>query len=198
MKRLFALIFLTFFWGAIPLHAQEFKAHVALGVNISDDYLTELGRSQVGTRMGLNVGPGVSGKLNNRLDLSLELLYSQNGFYAKLDEVPAIALDKITMHYIEMPLSLAYCLNSSKKEGLNKTSIGGGITLARLFKYKIIAIDGSDLTNETRFNQESALLFNVAMTSFFSKSFGINGRGTLSTFGEWTVALRLIYRFANK
>ena len=200
MKRFPVTVLLTFFWGAIQLHGQGFKAHVALGVNISDDYLTELGSSQVGTRMGLNIGPGVSGMLNKRLDLSMEMLYSQNGFYSKLDEIPIIALDKIMLHYLEVPISLVYRLDTKKKDEakLYKTSIGGGITYARLFKHKIIAINGSNLTNETRFDQENALLLNVVATSFFSESFALNGRGTLSKFGEWTVAIRLLYRIANK
>jgi len=44
-----------------------------------------------------------------------------------------------------------------------------------------------------RFDRENALLFNITATSFFTKSFALNAKGTLSTFGEWTVALRLLY-----
>lgn len=197
MKRFTVLILLTFILGTIQLNAQGFKGYLTLGSNLTDAYLTESGNSQQGSRIGLNVGPGVSVIMNRnrRWETSMELLYSQNGHYVNLVQVPAIALNKITLHYIEVPLSLAYRFNikDNEKERFYKRSISGGIIYARLFKHKIIAVDGTDLTNDVRFDQENALLFNIAATSFFSESFALNGRGTLSTFGEWTIALRLLY-----
>lgn len=195
MKRFTNLIFLTFILGTIQLNAQNSKAYLAFGSNLTKANLTELGNSQVGTRIGLNIGPGVSIMLNKRWATSMELLYSQNGSYVNLVPIPSVALNKIMLHYIEVPLTLAYGFNIKKQaqEHSYKHSISGGITYARLFKHKIIAIGGRNLTNEVRFDQEDALLFNFAATSFLKKSFAINGRATLSTFGKWTLALRLLY-----
>ncbi len=192
MKR---FIILFFIFGAIQLNAQRFKAYLALGSNLTEAYLTQSGNSQVGTRIGVNLGPGVSIVINTRWETSMELLYSQNGHYAKLVQAPSIALNKLRLHYIEVPLSWGYRFNIKKDEQANfyKRRISAGIAYARLFKYSVLAIDGTDLTNDVRFAQENALLFHIAATSFFNESLALNARGALSTFGEWTIALRLLY-----
>lgn len=200
MKRFAILICITFIVGAIQLNAQGFQPYIAIGANITDDYLTELGNSQVGTRMGLITGLGVAGRINRRWETSVELLYSQNGYYLEFSQIPTVALDKIVAHYIEVPLALVYRFGGKKRkeEYLNKPSISGGLSYAHLFKYKVIAVDGRNLTNDIRFDQENALLFTIAATSFFSESLALNGRGTLSTFGEMTIALRLLYYISKE
>lgn len=192
MKR---FTFLIFILGAIQLNAQGFKAYLAVGSNLTEAYLTQSGNSQVGTRIGVNIGPGVSIVLNERWEMSMEFLYSQNGHYAKFVQTPTIALNRLRLHYIEVPLSWGYRFNLKKedKASFYKRRISGGIAYARLFKYSVLAIDGTNLTNDVRFAQENALLFNIAATSFFSESLALNGRGTFSTFGGWTIALRLLY-----
>lgn len=192
MKRFTILIF---FLSAIQLNAQGFKAYLAFGSNLTEAYLTQSGNSQVGTRIGLNIGPGVSVVINGRWETSMELLYSQNGHYAKFVQTPTIALNQLRFHYIEVPLSWGYRFNLKKNEQeiFYKLRISGGMAYARLFKHKVLAIDGTDLTNDVRFDQENALLFNIAATSFINESLTLNGRGTLSTFGGWTIALRLLY-----
>lgn len=192
MKRLTILVFI---FGAIQLNAQVFKAYLAFGSNLTEAYLTQSGNSQVGTRIGINMGPGVSIGISKRWEMSMEMLYSHNGHYVNLTQRPSIALNKLRLHYIEVPLSWAYRFNIKKDEQANfhKRRISAGIAYARLFKYSVLAIDGTDLTDDVRFAQENALLFNIAATSFFSESLALNARGTLSTFGEWTVALRLLY-----
>lgn len=192
MKR---FTFLVFILGTIQLNAQGFKAYLAVGSNLTEAYLTQSGNSQVGTRIGVNIGPGVSIGINERWETSMELLYSQNGHYANLVQTPTIALNRLRLHYIEVPITWGYRFNLKKEEKASfyKRRISGGIAYARLFKYRILAIDGTNLTNDVRFAQENALLFNIAATSFFSESLALNGRGTFSTFGGWTIALRLLY-----
>lgn len=192
MKR---FTFLVFILGTIQLNAQGFKAYLAVGSNLTEAYLTQSGNNQVGTRIGVNIGPGVSIGINERWETSMELLYSQNGHYANLVQTPTIALNRLRLHYIEVPITWGYRFNLKKEEKASfyKRRISGGIAYARLFKYSVLAIDGTNLTNDVRFAQENALLFNVAATSFFSESLALNGRGTFSTFGGWTIALRLLY-----
>ncbi len=192
MKR---FTFLIFILGTIQLNAQGFKAYLVVGSNLTEAYLTQSGNSQVGTRIGVNIGPGVSIGINERWETSMELLYSQNGHYANLVQTPTIALNRLRLHYIEVPITWGYRFNLKKEEKASfyKRRISGGIAYARLFKYSVLAIDGTNLTNDVRFAQENALLFNIAATSFFSESWALNGRGTFSTFGGWTIALRLLY-----
>lgn len=177
------------------LNAQGFEGYLALGSNLTEANFTQSGNRQVGTRIGLNVGPGVSAVINRRCEINLELLYSQNAYYAKIVETPSIALNRIRMHFVEVPLTLGYRFNieKDKAENFYKRRIMGGIAYARLFRHRVLGVDGSNVTDAVRFDHENALLFNIAATSFFSKSWALNGKGTLTTFGEWTVALRLLY-----
>lgn len=186
---------LIFLLLAFQLNAQRFEGYLALGSNVSDANLTQSGNRQVGTRIGLNLGPGVSSLISKRLTVNLEMLYSQNGYYARIIETPSLALNRIRLHYIEVPLTLGYRFNLEKDKQVNfyKRRISAGIAYARLFRHRVLAIDGTNLTDAIRFDRDDALLFNIAATSFFHKSLALNGRGTLSTFGEWTVALRLLY-----
>ena len=195
MKRFTSAIFLILFLFSPQLNAQRSKAYLALGSNLTQDYLTGSGNSQVGTRLGLNIGTGVSTLIYKKWETSIELLYSQNGYYSKIVQTPAIALNKIKLHFIEVPMTLAYRFNikQNEKKHFHKFNLSSGIAYARLFKHKIIAIDGTNVTNEVQFDQENALLFNFAGTSYFNESIALNGRVTLSTFGEWTMALRLLF-----
>jgi len=189
------LFFLLFILSTLQVNAQGFKAYLAFGSNMTDAKLTQSGKSQLGTRIGLNTGLGVSMTINKRWETNMELLYSKNGYYVDFLEAPAIALDKITLHYIEAPLALAYRFNLKENEqkSLYKHSISGGIAYARLFKHKITGLDGTDLTEDFRFKQENALLFHIAATSLIRKSLALNVKGTVSTFGGWTFAFRLLY-----
>jgi len=200
MKRYAILVLFISAMSATRANAQGFKGYVAFGFNVTDDYLTESGNSQIGTRMGLNVGPGVLGRINKRLEVGMEMLYSQNGFYAELVQIPGIALDKITVHYVEVPLTLVYHFGLKRTEEKQHyiPTISGGITYARLFDHRIIAVDDMNLSNEVHFDRENALLLNLGMTTFFSKSFAFDVRGTLSRFGEWTSTGRLLYYLNSK
>ncbi|MFK7810761.1 MAG: porin family protein [Saprospiraceae bacterium] len=200
MKRSTILIILAIILSTIQSNAQKFNPYLTLGFNLTHDYLTETGNSQVGSRMGLNTGIGISVAVNKRWETNMELSYSQNGFYVNFVQVPTLALNKMTLHYVEVPLTFAYRFNIKNNEGerFYKRSIGGGITYARLFRHKVVATDGTDVSDELRFDRLNSLLFNFSATSFFNKSFALNGRGTLSMFGEWTIALRFLYYFYNK
>lgn len=186
---------LIFLLLAFQINAQRFEGYLAVGSNIAEANLTQSGNRQVGTRIGLTIGPGVSTVLNGRWEANLEMLYSQNAHYAKIVETPPVPLNRLRMHYVEVPLSLGYRFNieKDKAESYYKRRVSAGIAYARLFRHAVLAIDGTDVTNAVRFDQENALLFTIAATSFFSESLALNGKGTLTTFGEWTVALRLLY-----
>lgn len=186
---------LIFLLLAFQLNAQTFEGYLAFGSNITEANLTQSGNRQVGTRIGLNIGPGVSAVLSQRWELNLEMLYSQNAHYSEIIETPPIALNRLRLHHVEVPVNLGYRFNieKDKEESFYKRRISAGIAYARLFRHAVLAVDGTDLTNAVRFKQENAVLFNISATSLFSKSLALNGKGTLSTFGEWTVAVRLLY-----
>lgn len=195
MKRIFALLLLLFILNSNDLNAQRFKAFAALGANLTGDYLTDSGNSQVGTRLGLNAGPGVAAVLGRRWELHTEMLYSQNGHYAVIRAVPPVALNKITLHYVEVPVAFAYRFNIKKEAEADfyKRHISFGATYARLFEHKVLDVEGADVSDELRFDRENALLFNLGATSFFTESLALHARGTLSVLGEWTMAVRGVF-----
>jgi len=151
--------------------------------------------SQVGFRMGWNTGAGVSVKLAERLRMNMEMLYSENALYVQFVETPEIPLDKITLRFIEAPIFLSYPFNidGTEKKKKFKQSIGGGITYAQLFNYKMVAVDGSDLTNDVQLDQKNAILININATSTLNDSFAMDARVSIALFGDLTYALRLIY-----
>ena len=178
-----------------PAKAQGFKPYLTLGSNVTKDYFTQAGSSQVGTRLGLVLGPGVLANLNERWDLGAELLYSQNGFYTDFIQVPNTPINKIKLHYIEAPLRLHYRLG--KDEGGDKSrktqSIGFGVSYAHLFSSKFLAADETELTDEVFYNGESTLLYNLYLSSSLGESFTVSGWGAVSGFGEWTFTARVLY-----
>lgn len=147
--------------------------------------------------MGLNLGPGVSMRLTEQLDLRVELLYSHNGLYSQFDQLHLAALDKIHLHYLEAPLCIALPLfeHITDNGDVSVTSISGGVSYARLLDYRFTSVDGLDVSDEVRSDQESAWLFNAALTTDLSNCMALNAKMTVATFGELTVALRAIYSF---
>lgn len=193
MKIPIILIAALVILGINQTHAQVFTPYLALGTNITNDKLTESGSRQVGSRMGPNLGVGVSGLMSKRLSLDMEILFSQNGNYAKMVEEPTINLDKIALRYLEVPLMVTYQLKNENKKNLRGPSVSAGLGYAQLLKHKVITRDERDISDEISFEQDGVLLFNAGATSFLSDKWAVNGRCTISQYGNWTLALRLLY-----
>lgn len=195
MKPSFGLFLLTFFLGVFQLKSQTFNTYLVLGANVTEASATKTGNSQVGTRIGLNAGAGVSAAIGGNWETGMELLYSQNGQYVNLEELSTVPLDKIVLHYVEVPLTIAYRidLKKGKEDFFSSLAVGSGVSYARLVDFKVIAVNGTNLSNDVSFDPDRAFLFHFGATSVINPSFALNGKATLSMFGKWTMALRLLY-----
>lgn len=114
---------------------QRFKASVLLGGS-----LTQLdGDNQIGfDKPGLYAGARVVVVLKHRLDINIEMLYSQKGARIKNAESMGIVNrpDKnriISVNYMEIPFTLKYLLSENESSYF----IEGGASFSRLFNSKI-------------------------------------------------------------
>jgi len=185
------LLLIPFFFLFINFaNGQQFKASIIGGVNFA-----ELDSDELDGRIGWNVGTGVSTQFAKKWKASLELLYSQNGFYLKPSQVPVVPLEELSLHFIEVPLELSYLFRFRKpsNDKVYQHQLNMGVSYARLFKHKAIDYEEMDISDQLQFDNLNAILFNFGVTAFWNESIALNGKGTLSTFGEWTIAIRMMY-----
>ena len=179
MRRiLFLSLLLTFpFFGqaqeAIP---QRFKAGILVGFNTAQiDGDLSAGFNKFGLIGGLR---GVT-ILSEKMELSLELLYSQRGSKSDPDEfgIPF----KISLNYVEVPVVFNY-LDWQEADGeYYKLHFHAGLSYGRLLGFEI---DGGtsgllELANNFRDND---LSFLVGATFYANKHFGITARYSRSVF----------------
>ncbi len=114
---------------------QRFKASLIAGGS-----LTQLdGDNQIGfNKFGLYTGARATVVLNHRLDLNIEMLYSQKGARIKnaenLGTINRPDKDRlIAVNYMEIPFTLKYLLGDKE----SSYYIEGGASFARMFNSKI-------------------------------------------------------------
>ncbi|MEY4934462.1 MAG: hypothetical protein RIS64_821 [Bacteroidota bacterium] len=124
----------TFLFSMVsqPLSAQNrFKGGAILGFNASQmDGDQAAGYHKV----GLNIGLRAIILLKPKMDLTLDILYSQRG--SRTTEYEAIEFRSVTTHYLEVPVLFHYkdWLESDKNGGsYYRASIEAGISYGRLF-----------------------------------------------------------------
>jgi len=158
---------LCFLWAAsLPtsLHAQErrFKGGVVAGINLAQVDGDDLaGYNQI----GMNAGGRVAAILSDRWQLSLELLFSQQGSSRSTTDPVAAAFEKIRLNLVEAPVLIQF------REWKFLVSAGGAY--ARLMSFTTEDTFGTDTSDLQRFNED--LFYAVlGLTYQFNDHFGIN------------------------
>ncbi|MFK7758098.1 MAG: outer membrane beta-barrel protein [Flavobacteriales bacterium] len=194
MTCFFRWTFALILSGIGVVEAQNFSGYIALGSNVMNDKLTSSGTSQVGTRIGLNTGPGLMVKLNDRLSFGMELLYSQNGIYINPDQFLNVELERIRLHYLEVPLLLVLEPRyRNKLPGRITIKGAGGVSTARLFHSNVIPVEETALSEPITFPEPNAFLFHAGAIVSFHERYAVNVKSSVSTYGEWTFAFRFHY-----
>ena len=186
---LFSIVFLL--GTTLNAQQQRFQAGVLAGFN-----LAELEGTGIGSYFGLNVGAIVTGKIARQWQLSLELLYSQDGEYSLPEFYPPVEYGSIRLHFLEIPLHIDFLTKNDKAEGYNNWHLALGAAYARLMNYKVSTTEGLEITDDIIWEDRDAILVQGGATYFFTPHIGLNLRGTVSTdssFLGWTVALRAVY-----
>lgn len=147
--------------------------------------------------LGISAGAKVNAKLSQRWQLSIELLYAQEGASrAELDN-PNAALDKIRLNYVQVPVMI------SLLEW--KFHVSTGLSYNQLINFETIDIFGADVSADQRFaNANMSFLLDVLY--FTNEHWGFNFRwkkdltniqesDANGTFIGRNIVLRGLYRF---
>lgn len=179
---------------ARPAEAQRFLGGLVGGFNLSQIDGDKLaGFNQI----GLNAGARVAAIINERWQLSLELLFSQQGSSRTPNDDLSSIYDHIRTNFVEAPVLINFIEW--------KFHISGGFSYARLINFTAVDFTGEDISDNQNFNP-GIFSFIVGATFYFNEHSGLNlrwskyindlqaGQGAQKLIGR-TVAIRGIYMF---
>jgi len=179
-----------------PLFAQDsprFKAGLLAGLNFAE--LTGDGTADY---QGLNTGMIASARLNKGLQMSMELLFSQNGEYILPEYYPRINYGKITLNHIEVPVHLDVLIKTFQGREFEDWQLHFGAAYTRLFSHFAENDEGIEITEQIIYDDRTAFQGQVGTTYFFSKNMGLNLKASLPLRRDelaWTLTARLVYVF---
>lgn len=161
--RIYIPAFLLFALLACRLPAQQtFQATAALGFNLSQiDGDKLFGFNQIGLNGGLRVGVNLS----ERWQTSLEMRFSQQGSHRTRNDAASAALDVIRLNLVEVPLMI----NFSDW----KIQAGGGLVYSRLVNYRVVDVNGTDVSELQNF-RDNGLAMIFAGTYYFREKWGLS------------------------
>lgn len=160
-------LFLCFFCMVainVTAQTQRFQAGLVAGANLSQIDGDRLGGFN---QPGLSAGVKVATILSERWQVSLELLYSQQGSRRTNNDDPFSAYEKIRLNFIEVPVLINF------KEW--KFHLSGGVAYNRLINFKVIDASGVDVTDSQDFNENMFALV-LGGIYYFQENMGVEVR----------------------
>ena len=151
------------------IFGQTFRAALIAGVNaaqINGDLIAGF------DKLGIHGGLKVVGDIRDRLEGSLELLYSERGSRASGRFVDPFS---IRIHYVEIPLTIAY--KDWIRDDHYRLRFEGGLSLGRLIKAEQEDVTGTRVLEEYKDTDISWL---VGATFFSNEQLAFSGRYTQS------------------
>lgn len=148
-----------------PAEAQRrFEGYLLGGANLSQidgDKLSGF------NKIGLQGGARVHTIFTDRWEMSIGMLYSQQGASRNLNDSPSAVFERIQLNLVEAPVMIHF--NDWKFQ------VGAGLSYARLINYSVEDIFGEDVTDQQNYHDN---LFQVVagVTFRFSERFGLNVR----------------------
>lgn len=190
LPGLLAFLFLFPAEGA----AQTFRGGVIGGFNLSQIDGDRLGGFN---QPGLNLGARVYTVFSDRWELSLEMLFSQQGSSRVRTDDPASIYDRIRLNIVDVPVMMTF------RDW--KLQVGAGASYGRLMSYRAVDYLGEDITESENYNPD--LFFLVLGVTFYStEQLGFDFRwsrslndmradeGASSLIGR-TISVRAMYLF---
>lgn len=180
--------------AGVQVQAQRFEGGLVAGFNLSQIDGDKLAGFN---KIGVTAGGKVGAILTDRWQLSLELLFSQQGASRTRSDDPSSAFDKIRLNYVEVPVMINF------KEW--KFHVNAGVSYARLIDFEVIDFTGVDISDQQDFNEN---LFSLAIGAiyYFNEDVGfevrwnraltdLQAQETASTFIGRTISVKMIYLF---
>lgn len=180
---------------------RRFSATILAGINLAQmDGDGVAGYKKIGANVGARGGITFS----RRIELSLEILYSQKGsFERKMTDV------HYDLHYVEVPLEInlkEWFATDAKEREYSRIVVGGGFAYNQMVfgSYKNMGVKIDEELDKMR---KHSVVFQFTGTFFFTRSLGLNirwSRGLYSLYKKSAgrdpliphqLTIRLAYRF---
>lgn len=173
-KVILSLCFIFPLWltaqDAIP---QRFKAGITAGFNASQIN----GDASAGfNKLGLVAGLRAATIINEKIDISIELLFSQRGSRSELFNSTNTNIPfKINLNYIEVPLIFNIGDWLSDDEQYYRLNFHAGFSYGNLFSTKI-EDDNTNLLQVGEFFKKTDISWLAGFTYFINKNVGVTVR----------------------
>lgn len=159
---------------------QRFKAGVIFGLNAAQIRGDDVGGYN---RLGLQGGLRAIAALEEKMNLSFELLYSQRGSYNKYGSPKCPNGDlSIFLQYIEVPILFSYKEWFQEEDGYYRLQASAGITYSRLLSASSEGSCHDDLTAKFNTNDYG---FTGGLEYFLSPKLSVGVR--------WSKSFNLLY-----
>lgn len=163
-SSVFIIIILLIGSSILPASAQRFRASMIGGFNLSQLDGDDLsGFNQI----GLNTGAKVAAVLSERWQLSLEMLFVQQGSHRSRDDIFFSLYDNIRLNLVETPVMISF------RDW--KFHVSTGFSYGRLISYRAESPTGEDLT-ELETYRSDLFFWIVGATYYFGERWGANLR----------------------
>ncbi len=145
---------------------------------------------------GINAGVIGTARFARHGQLSMEMLYSQNGEYVLPVYYPPIEYGRISLQHIEIPVHVDLLIGLLQHDAYYDWQLSLGVAYTRLMDYRVRDIGGSDISEQVIYDNSEALLLQGGTTYHFTRRAAVNFRASLPIRIDglsWTYAARLIY-----
>ncbi len=179
--RFIVFCFFTMIFATTTLSAQEaverrFKGGLVGGFNLSQIE----GDDAAGyNKIGLQGGARVAIILKEKMDLGIELLFSQRGSAARNENQGRFAF-KLTLNYIEVPVLFNYMDWQAEDEDYYRLHFHAGFSYGRLISFK--TDEFSNLIILEDFIRDNDVSWMAGATYYINKNLGVTARYSRSLY----------------
>ena len=170
-KNIFlTLLFFVCCLISLKVEAQRFKAGLIVGMNAAQiDGDATAGYNKIGIRGGLRS----TILLQDKMDIGIDILYSQRGSQSGLIAGNVVDQLKINLQYIEVPITFNYSDWYQEEDDFYRVQFTGGLSYGRLFNYNF---DGSGLESLTDFLSKDDISLTFGVSYFINESLAFSFR----------------------
>jgi len=177
----FSILLLTLL-SFVEIEAQErFKAGIVGGLNVSQIRGDDTGGFN---KIGLIGGLRVNTVLKDKMDITLEIVYSERG--SKNDITEPVDVE-INLQYVEVPVLFNYKDWYVEDKDYYKVQASAGFAYSRLIDAEI---NGTTLLHQVEDLTENDFSFVIGAEFFFGKKFSLSGR--------WHTSINLLHNPDNE
>ncbi len=158
------LLSILFLLPESAMAQRRFRAAVAGGFNMAQLDGDKLGGYN---QIGLTGGLKVYTVLTDRWEISLGMLYSQQGSHRTRTDDPSSIYESIRLNFVEAPVMVHF------RDW--KFQVGAGISYANLINFKVTDYTGEDITDRQNYDS-SIFSIILGVTLHLSEKFGVDVR----------------------